>query len=57
MFGIGSAISGFVGGVLLESIGGRGMFLVFGIIILGGLALVEGINRLLPGEKIAQPVP
>ena len=57
MFGIGSAISGFVGGVLLESIGGRGMFLVFGIIILGGLALVEGIKRLLPGEKIVQPVP
>jgi MFS family permease len=57
MFGIGSAVSGFVGGVLLESIGGRGMFLVFGIMILGGLALIEGIRRLLPGEKIVQPVP
>ena len=56
MFGIGSAISGFVGGVLLESIGGRGMFLVFGIIILAGLALVEGIRRLLPKEAIVQPV-
>jgi len=57
MFGFGSAISGFVGGVLLESIGGRGMFLVFGIIILAGLALVEGIRRMLPGEEIVQPVP
>jgi MFS transporter, PPP family, 3-phenylpropionic acid transporter len=57
MFGFGSAVSGFVGGILLESIGGRGMFLVFGMIILIGLALIEGIRRLLPGEEIVQPVP
>jgi PPP family 3-phenylpropionic acid transporter len=57
MFGFGSAISGFVGGVLLESIGGRAMFLVFGMIILVGLTLIEGIRRLLPRDEIVQPAP
>jgi hypothetical protein len=32
------------------------MFLVLGIIILVGLAVIEGVKRLLPTEKIAQPV-
>ena len=57
MFGIGSAVSGFVGGILLENLGGRGMFFVFGIVILVGLALVEGIRRILPREEIVQTVP
>jgi MFS transporter, PPP family, 3-phenylpropionic acid transporter len=54
MFGVGSAVSGFLGGLLLESIGGRGMFTVLGIIILAGLALAETVRRLFP-EK--DPVP
>ncbi len=41
-------MSGFLGGLLLESIGGRGMFFVLGIIILAGLAMAEGIRRLFP---------
>jgi MFS transporter, PPP family, 3-phenylpropionic acid transporter len=56
MFGFGSAVSGFVGGLLLESLGGRGMFLVFGIAILVALALVEGIKRLLPKEETPQAI-
>ncbi|HSB00451.1 MAG TPA: major facilitator superfamily domain-containing protein 6 [Anaerolineales bacterium] len=50
-FGVGAAFSGFVSGLLLESIGGRGMFLVLGIVILVGLALAEGIRRLFPDKS------
>ncbi|HET9912402.1 MAG TPA: major facilitator superfamily domain-containing protein 6 [Anaerolineales bacterium] len=50
-FGVGSAFSGFVSGPLLESVGGRGMFLVLGVVILAGLALAEGIRRLFPDKS------
>ncbi|HEY5729280.1 MAG TPA: major facilitator superfamily domain-containing protein 6 [Anaerolineales bacterium] len=53
-FGFGAAVSGFVGGLLLESIGGQGMFLVFGIIVLAGLALIEGVKRLVPEKVVVQ---
>jgi PPP family 3-phenylpropionic acid transporter len=55
-FGVGSAFSGFVSGLLLESMGGRGMFLLLGIIILLGLAVVEGIRRLFPEKDELAPV-
>lgn len=51
-FGFGAAVGGFVGGLLLASIGGRGMFLVFGVIILAGLALIEGVKRLFPEKEL-----
>jgi PPP family 3-phenylpropionic acid transporter len=50
-FGVGSAVSGFIAGILLESIGGRGMFLVLGIIILVGVAVAEGIRRFFPDKN------
>ena len=57
-FGVGSAFGGFVGGLLLESIGGSGLFLVFGIFILTGLAIAESIRRLFPEKTaLSQPVP
>jgi len=56
-FGVGSAVGGFIGGLLLESIGGRGMFLVFGIIVLVGLVIAEGIRRFFPDKnELAQAV-
>jgi MFS transporter, PPP family, 3-phenylpropionic acid transporter len=53
-FGFGAAVGGFLGGLLLESVGGRGMYLVFGFIILGGLVVIEVLKRILPAEKVAQ---
>jgi MFS transporter, PPP family, 3-phenylpropionic acid transporter len=50
-FGVGSAVSGFIGGLLLESLGGRGMFLVLGLVIFAGLAIAEGIRRLFPEKN------
>lgn len=55
-FGFGSAVGGFLGGLLLGGIGGRGLYLVFGLIILGGLAVIEVVKRVLPGEDAAQAV-
>jgi PPP family 3-phenylpropionic acid transporter len=50
-FGVGSAFSGFLSGLLLESIGGRGMYLVLGILILLGLAAAEIVRRLFPEQE------
>jgi PPP family 3-phenylpropionic acid transporter len=55
-FGFGSAVGGLIGGMLLESVGGRGMFFVFGLLILGGLAIVETVKRILPSEEVPQVI-
>jgi MFS family permease len=47
-FGFGSAVGGFVGGLLLDSIGSRGMYTVYGIVILAGLVIIESVRKLLP---------
>jgi PPP family 3-phenylpropionic acid transporter len=54
-FGFGSAVGGFIGGLLLERLGGHGMFTAFGIMILVGMALIEGVRRLIPEKVILQP--
>jgi MFS transporter, PPP family, 3-phenylpropionic acid transporter len=53
-FGFGASVGGFLGGLLLESVGGREMYLVFGFIILGGLAVIEVLKRILPAEEVAR---
>ena len=57
-FGVGAAVSGFIAGPMLASIGGRGMFLVFGIIILAGIGVAEGLRRLFPEKRdLSKAVP
>jgi PPP family 3-phenylpropionic acid transporter len=57
VFGIGSAAGGFLGGPLLEILGGRGLFLTYGVITFAVTAVGIFIGRLLPGEKkAADPV-
>jgi PPP family 3-phenylpropionic acid transporter len=55
-FGVGSAVGGLICGVLLESIGGRGMYMVLGIIILVGLGSIELFKRIVPEKPVPQPV-
>lgn len=43
--GVGAAVGGFVCGPLLESLGGRGLYLVFGCTVLAATAVVALIHR------------
>ena len=51
VFGFGAAAGGFIGGPLLESIGGQGMYLVFGVMVLVGIAFITFIEWRLPAEQ------
>ncbi len=55
-FGVGSSIGGLICGPLLGSLGGRGMFLVLGIIMAVGLGLIEVLKRILPEKPLPQPI-
>jgi len=57
VFGLGTAIGGFAGGLLLESVGGRGLYLVFGVVLLAIVAIVTLIQRRLPAEQKTSPLP
>jgi len=56
IFGFGTAVGGFVGGPLLESLGGRGLYLVFGCIMLATTAVVALVESRLPAEQPSAPV-
>ncbi len=51
VFGVGSTVGGFVCGPLLESIGGRGLYLVFGSAVLVTTGAVALVQRRLAGEE------
>ncbi len=58
VFGFGTAVGGFLGGPLLEEQGGRGLFLVFGIVVLVTTTIVALFSRQLlrrPRPTTIQP--
>jgi hypothetical protein len=55
VFGFGTAVGGFIGGPLLESMGGRVLYLVFGVVVLATVAIVALIQRCLPAEQKTSP--
>jgi MFS family permease len=55
VYGFGSAIGGFAGGLLLENIGGRGMYLVSGLVTLGATLLVIALESRKPVEQAVVP--
>jgi len=55
VFGFGSALGGFAGGPLMESIGGRGTYTVFGSVVLIIVLVVALFQRYLPKES-AMPI-
>ncbi|MBC7249134.1 MAG: MFS transporter [Anaerolineae bacterium] len=51
VFGFGMAIGGFIGGLLLESLSGRGLYLVFGVAVLAIVVIVALIQRRLQSRR------
>jgi MFS transporter, PPP family, 3-phenylpropionic acid transporter len=45
VMGVGAALGGLLGGLLLDAIGGRGMYLVFGGVVLGGMLVLNVVER------------
>lgn len=55
VYGLGMAVGGFAAGPLLTQVGGRGLYLVFGIVVLVLVATATLIQRRLPAERKALP--
>jgi PPP family 3-phenylpropionic acid transporter len=52
VMGIGTAVGGFVGGLLLENIGGQGLYLTMSFFVFIVLAIVTLVHRKLPPELV-----
>lgn len=48
LMGFGSGAGGFLGGILIERLGGRGMYLVFGVLVLISLILFRLFEKFVP---------
>ncbi|HSN76761.1 MAG TPA: MFS transporter [Anaerolineae bacterium] len=53
VFGFGAAAGGLLGGLLLEAIGSRAMYLVFGVFVLLSLALLAPLERRLAAAHVS----
>jgi PPP family 3-phenylpropionic acid transporter len=56
MGGIGSAVGGFAGGLLFESMGAKGMYLILCIFVALVLVIVSLVRRTLPPEQESVPL-
>lgn len=52
VMGFGTAVGGFIGGLLLDGLGGRGLYLVFGTAILIIVIVVAAVQRRMPAEEM-----